>query len=329
MKNLVKKSIGVLLILLIMFSTLSGCVNPDDSIGEQLGGEGNSNPISNHTHVFEWVTDVEPTYTTTGIKHKECNCGEKTDENTVIPIVSVEDNQGTNLQPNVEDKHTHIYEWVTDVEPTYTTPGVKHKECSCGEKIEESTVVDRLLAEDIAVGETVDPTLGSYKRFKIKQELLDFYNDNKSKINKNFLCFDASSNLDKGLINTDELIHKYIYMFEYEIENNDEFVNPLIIIAFDLYVDEFSQVMDDIPTGGTSPTLVFYMEFYEITETNSEYQFIFHKYDNPKSTMKYVIEVFSNSECVGNIYYYQELDGEEISREWVAQYIKDSLFIIG
>ena len=42
MKNLVKRSIGVLLILLIMFSTLSGCVNPDDSIGEQPGGEGNN-----------------------------------------------------------------------------------------------------------------------------------------------------------------------------------------------------------------------------------------------------------------------------------------------
>ena len=37
-------------------------------------------------HVYAWVTDVPATLTSTGIKHEECVCGAKRNENTVIPI---------------------------------------------------------------------------------------------------------------------------------------------------------------------------------------------------------------------------------------------------
>jgi len=39
-------------------------------------------------HDFHWVVDSEPSYTETGIQHRECSvCGEKTDENTIIPVL--------------------------------------------------------------------------------------------------------------------------------------------------------------------------------------------------------------------------------------------------
>ena len=299
MKNLAKKSIGVLLILLFMFSTLSGCVTLGTNIGKQPYGDGN----------------------------KESQRQDVEENNNALPD-DKEDDPSTNHQPEADKEHIHAFEWVIDLEPTYTTPGVKHMECACGEKTADNTVVDRFLAEEITLGGMVDPTLGTYIKFKTKTELLNFCNDNKTKINKSLMCFDATSDFDKGLINLDELIFKPIYVFEYEIEDNGKYVNPLIIISLRLYVDEFAKATDDIPTGGTSATLVFYMEFYEVTETSGEIQFVFHKYNNPKSTMKYVIEVISDSKCVGNIFYYQVIDGEEISREWIAQYIQDGLYNI-
>ncbi len=38
-----------------------------------------------HTHNFEWKIDKEATESEDGIKHEECACGEKRNENTVIP----------------------------------------------------------------------------------------------------------------------------------------------------------------------------------------------------------------------------------------------------
>lgn len=98
MKKYFKKSVGVLLILFILLSALSGCVNPEVNDGDHAGGENNSGGETNqgseengngdnteHTHFYEWVTDIEPTYTTPGVKHKECECGDKIEENTEIP----------------------------------------------------------------------------------------------------------------------------------------------------------------------------------------------------------------------------------------------------
>ncbi|MBR2850002.1 MAG: hypothetical protein IKJ25_03565 [Clostridia bacterium] len=102
MKNYFKKSVGVLLILFILLSALSGCVNPEVNDGDHAGGENNSGGETNqgseengngdnteHTHFYEWVTDIEPTYTTPGVKHKECECGDKIEENTEIPTPNV------------------------------------------------------------------------------------------------------------------------------------------------------------------------------------------------------------------------------------------------
>lgn len=47
--------------------------------------------VEAHTHNYVWITDKEPTATDTGLKHQECTiCGEKQNENTVIPATGVE-----------------------------------------------------------------------------------------------------------------------------------------------------------------------------------------------------------------------------------------------
>ena len=92
-----------------------------------------------HTHNFEWVVDKEATATETGLKHEECACGEKRNENTIIPAIG--------------EEHTHNFEWVIDKEPTETETGLKHEECACGEKRNENTVIP-------ATGTTSSPQTG-------------------------------------------------------------------------------------------------------------------------------------------------------------------------
>lgn len=43
-------------------------------------------------HTFSWVVDTPATVTSTGIKHEECLCGERRNENTVIEILTCEHN---------------------------------------------------------------------------------------------------------------------------------------------------------------------------------------------------------------------------------------------
>lgn len=82
-----------------------------------------------HTHNFEWVVDKEATATETGLKHEECSCGEKRNENTVIPATG--------------EIHTHYFEWVIDKEATETEDGIKHEECACSEKRNENTTIPK------------------------------------------------------------------------------------------------------------------------------------------------------------------------------------------
>ncbi len=67
-------------------------------------------------HTFEWVTDKQPTESETGLKHEECECGQKRSENTEIPML----------------EHTHDYgELITGSESTCTTAGtVNHYQCA-------------------------------------------------------------------------------------------------------------------------------------------------------------------------------------------------------
>ena len=255
----------------------------------------------NHTHSFSQKADDIAHYS-------ECSCGE------------------------ITNREEHIFEWVIDVQPTYDSSGIKHEECvACGYQ-KEQVLIDKLLDEDIVTEGVGNPSLHPYKDFKSKLELLEFFQENKTKIGKSFLCFDAHSDSEKGLVVLNELIYKPIYSFEYEEEDENGFINPFIVVSFDLYADEWNPATDDMTGdhyyGGAASALVFYMHFYELVEENADYEFVFREYDNPNSTMEYVIEILDASKCIGNIYYYQAIEGEEISQEWIIEYIQDGLFVI-
>ena len=68
------------------------------------------------THTFKWVTDVEPTLTTTGLEHQECEaCGYRTSENTVIPKLD----------------HVHTLQYIPAVAATCATDGnLPHYHCT-------------------------------------------------------------------------------------------------------------------------------------------------------------------------------------------------------
>ncbi len=69
-------------------------VNADGTLTLSAMSDGNSTYVflyepaklaEEHPHTFEWKIDKEATDTEDGIKHEECACGEKRNENTVIP----------------------------------------------------------------------------------------------------------------------------------------------------------------------------------------------------------------------------------------------------
>ena len=66
-------------------------------------------------HIWNWVTDKEPTYTETGLKHEECSvCHVTQNENTVIPVKT----------------HEHNYVSEATTAPTCTEKGVETFTCS-------------------------------------------------------------------------------------------------------------------------------------------------------------------------------------------------------
>ena len=70
-------------------------------------------------HEFEWIIDKAATEAEEGLKHEECSCGQKRNENTTIPALP----------------HTHSYIWVAGTSSTCETNGtIDHYECSgiCG-----------------------------------------------------------------------------------------------------------------------------------------------------------------------------------------------------
>ena len=105
MKSILIKSAGVILILILLFSALVGCVppvEPDDNVTPE------------HAHSYEWVTDLEATFDAPGYKHKECECGHIIEENTEIPA----DKSSANIS---EDLLLELYEYVL----VYTAHGEK------------------------------------------------------------------------------------------------------------------------------------------------------------------------------------------------------------
>ena len=152
MKNKIKKSIGVILLLLIIL--LSSC----------------NKESSEHTHDYKLKNDEK-------LHYQECSCGEK------------------------KDSESHNLDWTVDTEPTYSAPGYKHKECTvCGYIIDENTVIERLLHEEVIysdeVSDGVNGEISSFAKFEDYSELEAFYCANKDKIQANIYCINPTLNLD-------------------------------------------------------------------------------------------------------------------------------------
>ena len=93
------KIILFVLLCALLLTCFSGCSIADNSDGETKPDQISTTPANDdksdsdpvipegeHTHSFVWTIDLNPTLTTTGIKHKECeSCGYKAEENTEIP----------------------------------------------------------------------------------------------------------------------------------------------------------------------------------------------------------------------------------------------------
>ncbi len=96
-----KRILGVLLILLTIFSCLAGCeyfapkhehefsLSYDETSHFQKCDCGEITDKAEHS--LEWVVDREPTATENGYKHLECDCGFKSEEHTPILIEKNED----------------------------------------------------------------------------------------------------------------------------------------------------------------------------------------------------------------------------------------------
>lgn len=133
----------------------------DDDKHWQNCGECNET-VNEGEHEFEWVIDKEATYEESGIKHEECKCGLKRNENTEIAkLVCTHEKLGD--WKHDDDKHwqeclgceqkfnegEHEFKWVTDKEATYKEAGVKHEECKCGLKRNENTAIDKLADPEV------------------------------------------------------------------------------------------------------------------------------------------------------------------------------------
>lgn len=278
MKNKIKKSIGVILLLLIIL--LSSC----------------NKESSEHTHDYKLKNDKK-------LHYQECSCGEK------------------------NDSESHNLDWTVDTEPTYSAPGYKHKECTvCGYITDENTVIERLLHEEVITSRIIDNDSSMYtqKSFNNQNELLNFCKDNSEKINSAFLCINASSNIDEGIyVVLEDYSVSYIFSYDDEWYNifqdnyePDIYNNPLITVSFDIYSEELGSCITD---DGLYISISFFMRFGRIDNESSTPTFEFFKFNDGKSAMDNLIRVYDGNECVGEIFYYTELD---INREWIVNYLK-------
>ncbi len=107
----------------------------------------------------DWITDIVPTDTKDGAKHKECTVCRKVLETASIPAAgsghthAYDDTWRSDAENHWKECEcgdktgiaAHTFVWKTDREATKTETGIKHEECSvCGAKRSENTVIDKL-----------------------------------------------------------------------------------------------------------------------------------------------------------------------------------------
>lgn len=220
----------------------------------------------------------------------------------------------------VKDRTEHAFEWVVDSEPTYTTPGYKHKECgTCGYKTEENTVIGNVL--DVP---GVEPTPITSKSFVNYDDLKSFYNENREKINTAFLSINAVSDSERGIYIVNEQRELVKYTFEYDRESDGHYINPYIVTRFSVYSTELgtdTNVELDIPYHS------FTLEFISkgCNQEITDLRFEFADWTDPGSIWERIVYVYDGSELIGGVYLSFSL---EISDDWFADYLRSNFVVI-
>ena len=241
-----------------------------------------------HIHIFKQKTDET--------KHfQECRCGE------------------------MKDSAEHTFEWIIDSEPTYTSPGYKHKECVvCTYKEEENTVVERLIHVDgFHNGLAID--FPNKETFAHKEDLIEFCAENEIKYS--FLCIDASPEPENGIYTALSAFDDYAFYYEEKTEN--DYTSPYIVVSYDIYSNEWGPTYDEPVDGAASAGFLMY--FYAVNTPVDSYQLEFYKNNDPKSALNYVVQITSGDVCFGTVFYGTDV---YISREWIADYLLRNLFVI-
>ena len=221
----------------------------------------------------------------------------------------------------ITDSAEHTFGWVVDTEPTYSAPGYKHKECTtCTYKTDENTIIERLIHTD-GFDDRLAIDLPNEKTFVSKEKLIEFYEEERNKINYSFLCIDASSEPENGIYTTLSAFNHY--RFRYGEETEDEYTTPFIVVSYGIYSNELGPIFDEAVDGVES--VGFLMYFYGIGSTVDSYQIEFYENDDPKSALDFVVQIMSGDVCIGTIFYGTDV---YISREWIADYLLRNLFVI-
>ena len=261
-----KKLIAFIVATLTLILSLSSCAPVSDDVkDDQNGGD--------HIHSFIEKGDDEWHF-------MECSCGE------------------------IKDKIAHSFEWIVDIEPTYTTSGLKHKECDkCGHKIDEGTVIEQLNTSLLQ------------KAFYDSTQLCDFYNENTGKPEGGFLFIDLSI-AEENRIYVQNPFGDPLYFLAYEGENGT-ISNPTLITYYTIYSEELGSDTDED---------VLYHSFtlkMVSTPQNSfskEMIYEFLPYEKQGEMWNYIVKIYSENECVAEMYYYTILD---IDREWMISFLSE------
>ena len=277
MKKIIKKSLGILLVLFSVLSCFNGCVN-----GSTF-----------HTHDFKQKADETRHF-------KECECGE------------------------VTDIAEHTFEWITDSEPTYSSPGYKHQECStCGYKTKEGTMIERKLHETVVYNDVTEFLIYNslvWHKLKSYTDLKKYYIENKNEQSYSFYCVAPEDNYSEGIKIVDTPTHSPGFYY-----GSDETDACLVETTFSLFCEELGP--SEVPNGIGAVEISIEFRFISIG-CNSNFQnitFEFFKYDHSKYKWNYVIKLTDSGKEIGYVYYLTEID---INREWIVNYITSSEMIL-
>lgn len=288
MKTTPKYLISYMVVLCIVLLCFAGCVN------SQTG----------HIHSFEDKADETNHF-------KECSCGE------------------------TADITKHTFEWVTDLEPTNTTIGYKHKECTvCGYVTENKTTIEieKNEVKTIEIKETLIASLKEYLKYYFLQadrytpsfaEKIDYIKRNeRSPLLVKFSdeCYYVAAyfeNSDGMLKNYD----KYTWVgFEKAEDVKESWEGKKIVIAFQIKPQEFCV---NLTTDSTDVEMDYFDAYRpkfsngvaSVPEFDSFHSFLIYLAQESDVDNKYI--GVTGRDCEGN-FDCIELDGKNCIKEYYS-----------